>query len=329
MRRVFLATMLVMFLAPAHAAGQSHLLVVSGLGGEARYTEWFTEWGATLVDAAEESYGMPAANVTFLAERTELDPERIDGRSTKAEIEAAFRALAARSRPGETVVVVLMGHGAVGGAGPRVNLPGPDLTATEWAAQLDRLDGRRVAFVNTASSSGAFLEAVAAPERVVVTATKSGMERNEAVFGRHFAAAFAGDGADTDKDGRVSLLEAFVYARAETAREYEDDNKLLTEHAVLDDDGDGKGAEAFTPDGEGRLASILFLGDPAAARAGADAPPELRAALERKRVLEGQLAELRARRASMDPAAYQAALEDVLVGIAEVDEEIRRLGGGG
>lgn len=329
MRRIFLTAMLVTLMAPAHAAGQGHLLVVSGLGGEARYTEWFRDWGAALVDAAVERYGMPPENVTFLAESTDLDPERVSGRSTKAEVEAAFETLARRSRPGEAVFVVLMGHGAVGGQGARINLPGPDLTAVEWAALLDRLDGRRVAFVNTASSSGAFLEAVAAPERVVVTATKSGMERNEAVFGRHFAAAFAGDGADTDKDGRVSLLEAFVYARAETAREYEDDNKLLTEHAVLDDDGDGRGAEEFTADGEGRLARLLFLGDPAAARAGADASPELRAALGQKRNLEGRLAELRARRESMDPAAYQAALEDLLVAIAEVDEEIRRLGGGG
>jgi hypothetical protein len=88
--------------------------------------------------------------------------------------------------------------------------------------------------VNTASASGDFVPVLSGPNRVLVTATKTGFERNETIFGEFFVDAFASDGADTDKDNRVSVLEAFTYARREVTRRYEDSNRLLTEHALLE-----------------------------------------------------------------------------------------------
>ena len=41
--------------------------------------------------------------------------------------------------------------------------------------------------------------------------------------------------ADADKDGRVSVFEAFDYARKETARSYDTAKKIMTEHAMLSD----------------------------------------------------------------------------------------------
>jgi hypothetical protein len=307
----------------------THLLIIAGLGGEKPYSDAFFGYGKLLAQAAVDGYGVPAANVTFLAESADRDPV-IDGRSGKAEIEAAFTKLATASRPNDAVMIVLIGHGTFNAGESKLSLPGPDLTAQDFAMLVDRLEGRRIAFINTTSASGEFLEAVAQPGRVVLTATKSGMERNQTVFPRYFVTAYAEDVADTDKDGRVSLLEAFVYAQHETVRSYEQDGRLLTEHAVLDDDGDGEGiAEPGEGTDEGALASAFFLG---VRRAVADQPPPnatpaLQALYAQKQQLEQQIAALRGRKSSMPESEYQKQLEPLLIDLALTSQEIRKLEG--
>jgi hypothetical protein len=165
--------------------------------------------------------------------------------------------------------------------------------------------------------------------RAVVTATKSGQERNESVFGKHFVDAYAGDAADTDKDGRVSLLEAFTYARLQVEREYSEQNKLLTEHAVLDDDGDKQGSEEPQPgQGDGAIARAMFLGAGAPVGAApAAASPAVRELYEQRRRIESQIEELRGKKTSMAEAEYERQLEDLLVALAKKNEEIRKAEG--
>src|SRR5437764_1298218 len=93
-------------------------------------------------------------------------------------------------------------------------LPKPAAEAQQ-SHLVDKFPSQRVALVNAASASGDFIAALSKKNRIIVTATRSGGEKNETVFGEYFAAAYAGDVADADKDGTVSLLEAFEYARRE------------------------------------------------------------------------------------------------------------------
>jgi hypothetical protein len=231
------------------------------------------------------------------------------------------------------VLIVLFGHGSYQSGESRLSMPGPDLTAQDFAVQLGRLQNQKVVFANTTSASGEFVKALSGPGRVIVTATRSGNERNATNFGEHFAAAFANDVADTDKDGAVSVLEAFSYARTETNRQYEQDKRIPTEHAVLDDNGDQKGTDE--PDREtddGALAQATFIGQ-AAVVAGA-APPEnaspaLRALYAERKAIEDKLAALRALKDSMAAAEYEKQLEDLLVELALKNQEIRRMEGGG
>lgn len=317
----------------AQPASADHLLVITGAAGSPEYARRFETTATTLLDALGRA-GLPAANLTWLAE----DPARTGGRaaarSTRAEVQRALAALAARTGPGDQLLVVLVGHGSHEGADSRINLPGPDLTAAELAAALAPLAGRRLAVVNASSASGDFLPVLAARGRVVVTATKTSLERNETRFGEFFAQAYAGDGADTDKDGRVSLLEAFVFARREVGRLYERERHLLTEHAMLDDDGDGRGsAEPAATAGDGQLARAFVLGartvaSGGAGRAGAavtPANPRAAALLAERGALERDVAALRARKASMAAAAYDAELERLLVAIAEKTRAIRAM----
>lgn len=317
--------------APTPVAAQDlHVLVVTGLGGEPRFRDTFHRWSVMILDAARERFGVPPERMIYLGERVETDPARIRARSTRENVEAAFQELAQRSRPGDRVLVVLIGHGTAAGGESRFNLPGPDPSAAEWAALLDRLAGREVAFVNTASASGDFIPALSQEGRIVVTATRSGREQNETVFGGYFAEALSRPEADLDRDGEVSILEAFEYARQEVARFYREQNRIQTEIALLDDNGDGVGSRAPGVDGEdGARAGRFRMGTSGARvaeRAAAD--PALAALLEQRRALEDRIAALRGRRASMNEAAYERELEDLLVELALVSREIRERGGG-
>lgn len=322
--------------APAPLFAQStrtHVIIVAGIGGEPQYTETYYQWGARLADVAVQRWGVQPGDVTFLAEKPEMDPARIDGRSTKEEIDAALRDIATNAGPADQVFITLIGHGSYQAGEGRFSLPGPDLTGAEFAVMLGQLGHRRVIVANTSSASGEFVQPLAAPDRIVIAATKSGMERNEARFAGHFIDAFAEDGADTDKDGAVSMLEAFEFARIEVAKAYERDNRLLTEHAVLDDNGDGKGSDEPAADKEdGRLAASTFLGRGAATLSGGPPPgaaPELRALYARKLELEKQIEDLKAVRATMDRTRYETELEKLLIELALNSQEIRKMEGGG
>ncbi len=307
-------------------AQTSHLVIVAGLDGDPVFGATMHAWAAAMVDAAVQR-GVAAEDVIYLAPEPSRDPARIDGESRKDRVEAALRELASRAAPDAKVFIVLLGHGSHRGDESRFNLPGPDMTAADFAALLDRFPTQTIVFVNTTSASGGFLAALSGPNRIVVAATKSGNERNLTTFGGHFAEALAADGADVDKDGRVSVLEAFSYARAEVARSYGRGNRLLTEHAVLDDDGDGAGSAAFEDSaGDGRLARSVFLGGGVGAvSAGVPATddPELRRLYNEKADLERRVTLLRSRKDELAPETYERRLEELLLQLAMTNRKIR------
>ena len=322
-----LLTALVLLAAAAHtaAAQGTHLLVIVGLGGDAETSSRFHEWAVTLVDSARDKGRIPPESVIYLGEDPARDPDRISGRSTREGIEGALGRLAARARPGDRVLIVLIGHGASAAGEAKFNLPGRDFSAAEFSKLIDRFPGQTVAFVNTASASGAFLGALSGRDRVIVTATRGDGERNQTRFPEFFVEALVSLEGDLDKDGRVSMLEAFTWARQRTAASYEKDGQILTEHALLDDDGDGKGTDAPGGEsGDGALARTVFVsgaGEHAAPPPGAD--PALRALYEERRVLEERVAALKASRQSMDADRYQQELERLLLELARKSREIR------
>jgi len=325
-----LGLLLALGLAAEADAQQTYLLIVSGLGGEPAYTEQFHGWATKLIDAAQTHYGLPAERMWYLAEKPELDPARIAGRSTRENVEATLRKVAELARGNDHVLIVVFGHGSSTAEGSRVNLPGPDLSAEEFAGLLGALRTQRVTFVNTASASGGFIQALAGQGRTIVTATRTAGERNETVFGGFFVEAFA-DGAekaDQNKDRRVSVLEAFNYAKVQVAHTYEQDGKLLTEHAMLDDDGDGKGTDAPDPlGGDGMLARSLYITAGAEGVADAALPddPQLRALYEERRALEERVEALRVLRAGRTDGRYEPELEQVLIELARTSRTIRDL----
>jgi hypothetical protein len=305
-----LALSVLLAAAPARAA-ESHLLVVAGIGGDPRQRDAFHEQAVALASAAETRLGLRHENVACLTESPERDPSTIDGRSTLDNLGTELAKLRARVQPGDSVFLLLIGHGSFADGEGRFNLPGPDLSPARLSEWLAPLRDQEVVVVSAASASGAFAEALSAPRRVVVTATKSGQERNQTVFGEHFVAALTGQGADVDKNGRVSVQEAYDYATREVARFYQGENRLQTEHARLEDAG-GLARRTFLQGG----------GRDAAAEEKESDDPALAPLYSARRDLERRIEALRGRKDALAPESYAQQLEALLVELAQKNESI-------
>jgi hypothetical protein len=222
---------------------------------------------------------------------------------------------------------VLIGHGTFDGKVAKFNLPGPDMTPADFAPLLKSLPAKHLVFVNTASSSGPFLEELAGPGRTVVTATRTGAERFATLFGGYFVDALFSDNADADKNHRISVLEAFDSAKLGVQRAYEQEGIMLTEHPLLDDSGEGKGVADPKADGKvGRVAAVLSLGTPQAAEA-MPADPKLRGLYEERKDLERRVEGLKLMKSGMEPARYASELEKLLTALAMKSQQIRDLEG--
>jgi len=294
-------------LAPAAHAQQTHLLIVTGLAGEPQFAKTFKETAAALSDAARQKWGVADSSLIVLGEDPALDPTHVKFKSTREEVARAFLTLSKRVAPGDVLFVFLNGHGSGEGPASRVNLPGADATAGEYATWLSGFSKQNVVFVIAGSGGGDFVPVLAGPGRVIVSATRTAMERNESVFAAPFVKGLASAEADSDKDGRISVIEAFTYAKKEVARVYEADKRMLTEHAILSDSA---------------LARTVAFGG-----AQASTNPKIIALVSERQALESQVASLRARKASMETTAYENELELLLLAIAEKSAAIRAAGG--
>jgi hypothetical protein len=340
MRRLLLSGILAHSLMGLGGAGpasgqETHLLTVVGLGGDPEYRELFHGWAADLTSAAAERFNLAEERIVYLGERPDDAPGLIDDRSSLENLTSVLAGMAGEASPRDQILIVLIGHGTGQGEEARFNLPGPDLTPQALDLMLADFPTQTVAVVNTTPSSGPFLSALSGPNRVILTATRTAQERNETQFGGFFVEALLGDASDLDKDGRLSLTEAFQYAKGEVNRYYESLNLLATEHAQLDDNGDGVGSVELGEDStDGRLAGAFWLGSASGLSGVGTVPdsiadPELSRLYQEKAELERRVQELRNLRGRMEESQYEAELEALLVELALKNREIREKGGGG
>jgi hypothetical protein len=287
----------------------TYYVTVSGLGGEPDY---------------EQRFGMWAKDIDkVLKAGTDTKVETLVN-ATREQVRRAFDRIAQEAKPQDAQEVMLIGHGSYDGYEYKINLPGPDLSASELAGLLDRIPATRQLVANMTSCSGGSLEFLRKPNRVVIAATKSGTEKNATVFARYWVEALRDPAADSDKNEVVSALEAFRYADKKTSSFYESQNRLATEHPILEDTGKGEGVRAPSPDnGEGLLASqfpLLRIGTSAAAAQ----DPAKKELLAKKEELEQQIDKLKYEKASITPDEYKKQLEALLLELARTQEALEK-----
>ena len=286
------------------------VVLVVGAPGEPEYGASFADWAERWEAAAE----LGGANVLRVGDRAGLQA-----------------ALAAQERAGDDPLwFVFLGHGTFDGTRAKLNLKGPDVSATElseWLAPIER----PTSVVLCSSSSGPFVNELSRPGRVVVTATKSGHQYSYSRFGEYLSHAIGAPEADLDKDDQVSLLEAFLFASAGVERFYAGESRLASEHALIDDNGDGLGTPATWFRGvratraaegdrlaDGTFAHRMHLVETERERA---MSAEVRG---RRNALEERIEELRLRKPELTEDEYYRELEQLMLRLARLYAQLEK-----
>lgn len=231
----------------------------------------------------------------------------------------------------EELWLVMIGHGTFDGREAKFNLRGPDFTDKQLAEWLKGYVGE-LTVINTASASGSYIPLLSGPNRIIISATKSPNEIFFAHFGAFFAEAIGGKSeADLDNDKQVSLLESFLYAVDQVESFYQKEGRIATEHALIDDNGDGLGTRAdwfegttaikvakdgAEPDGERAMQKVLVKNE-----------FEKRLSVEqikRRDELERKVRALRRRKEELASDAYYADLEKLLLELAKIYREVEK-----
>ena len=299
----------------ANVTSQPTVIVVVGAEGAVTYEKLFQEWADRWIVSAKK-----AGHDVIAIGREAGDSKEVDRTRLQSAITAASKETHAE------LWIVLIGHGTFDKREAKFNLRGPDVSARELAEWLKPV-ARPTAIVNCAAASAPFLGALSGPNRVVIAATKSGAEQNFTRFGDFISRAIADPQADLDKDNQTSLWEAYLAASRRTAEFYSTDGRLLTEHALLDDSGDGLGVRADqfrglipleeTKDGkplDGQHAHQWHLVKNSTDSA---LPPDV---LKQRNELERAVLALRDRKSKLPSDEYLLELERLLVELAELNE---------
>ena len=271
----------------------TRVVTIAGLGGEAEYEQRFVALAQAL-DAVLKGSGPDVHAATLHGPQ-----------ATKERFRQALEEAAKSSGAQDSLIVVLIGHGGFDGVDYKMNLPGPDLSATELAAMLDRAPAARQLVVNTTSASGGSIHALQKPGRTVITATRTGTEKNATVFARYWVEALRDPASDTDKNEVISAMEAFDYAAKKTKNFFDTQKRLATEHAAID----GQDASRF---------ALLRLGS--VQQAAKD--PAKQALLARREELEIKIDDLKRQKAAMQADVYKKQLAALLLELARVQQEI-------
>ena len=295
------------------------VLVVAGLEGDEEYRPAFTE----SINFWKIACAKADVNCTVLGDAPAAEGAEPLRDQLKKRLE---------ENDGTPLWLILIGHGTFDGREAKFNVAGDDFTAKELGQWCKGITGELVV-VNTASSSAPFLKELAGPNRTIVTATKSPNEIYFTRFGRFFSEAVTGlPEADLDNDDQVSILEAYLYASNSVRDFYEQSGRLATEHALIDDNGDGLGTRSEWFEGATAVKTAKSGAEPDGLRAMQQVlvknelekrfPPQLR---ERRDELERKVRTLRRKKSSMEETEYYRRLELLLRDLAEIYRQADKL----
>ena len=252
--------------APAADSGARWAFIICGHPGDEEHRKQFADSASRIVKALTGRFGFAAKNVwiRFGAEDQragrrqppdDVEPQNSDqpplsglrGPATKETLAADAAELRKLVRQDDELWVFLIGHTHSADRAVQFNVSGPDIPPAEFAQWFAGRPCRRSVFFITTPLSGYFLKPLAEPRRVVITATEPDLEVNETLFPSSLAKLLetfpAGSDHDVDKDGVYSLLDLYVAVALDVAGRYTEEELLATEHAQLDDNGDGRGSE--------------------------------------------------------------------------------------
>ena len=297
-----------------HAADR-YAVVITGASGGSAYAEKYNSWRTALVTLLKQKLKYPDDRLFVLAESEGQNVAR----ATRENVRRLFDTLRSRLAAEDTLFVFLIGHGtAADNDDAKFNLVGPDLTSAEWSQLLKPVPGRLV-FIDTTAASYPFMHRLAAPGRVVVTATdtrrpavRDDLPRVRGPGVRRSGCRRRQERPRVDLGGVQLRQRGGASSGSSATASWPPNVRCSTTTATV------PAARPQSPGPDGALARCDLPG--------AEPPDSARNDLLKRRAeLERQLDDLRVRKASSpDPALYDAEIEKVLVEIARLSRESKR-----
>ena len=289
--------LLLLMTLPLPAVAELYVTIIEGLGGTDQYVQRFAEQTAKLRQATGMVTGNKGSKV-------------LSGQgATRKNILTYGKSLVMSVKAGDRTILILVGHGSYDGHEYKFNIPGPDLTSADIGTIMSGWQAQRQLLLVFSSASGAILKDLQKDNRIIITATRSGNERNAPIFGTYFIAALQEATADTDKNDAISATEAYAYAERLTKDYYQGEGRLATEHPQLQ----GAGAGQF------QLSRLTPVREPGS-------NPELARLDQQRQQLDQAIADLRLHKADYrDNDEYLNSLQDLLLQLSKVEEQIEAL----
>ena len=304
------------------ADSKKFVLIMAGptVGEDNKST--FRQWAFSLHDILARDYGYSSESITLLHDQGRNSSEdqsaaaRVDGPVNLAGITHAIEVLQGQVKQGDQITIYLIGHGSGADEESKFNIVGPDITGTQFAEMLDPFSEQDIVIVNTTSASYGFSASLSSEGRVVISSTRSPSEKFDPIFSRYFIEALDQRNGDRDKNNRVSMLEAFNYAKVSVDQWYEGQGRLASEHAGLDDNGDALfSLNPTIVDVDGRLAEIAYIDT--LEDDGENLSDRALSLKARMQEVERSVFILRGRKADFLEADYWRQLETLLVELAK------------
>ncbi len=214
--RILLFLLALAFGAAWAGAGDSYALLVAGTPDSAVYARRYNDW-LSRMDGVLRKAGVPAKNIRVLSADPDYKATAVWASANAANLARAFTEIGGGMKPADRFFLVLFGHGVAGEKPPTFVVPGPQPSAEDFAKWLDALPAQNQIVLNFSASSGVFLPFLAKKGRINLSALAP-TEGSEAVLPEFFLRGVEAGRADADKDGSVTLLEAFNWSAWEVAQ---------------------------------------------------------------------------------------------------------------
>jgi len=263
MRRIIIAVLVVLLSVSTTVFAADYVLILGGVGGEKSYYDKF--WSATsrFHQLLTQQYGYPSEQITFLFEDEGVSPGLVTGEARRDRVLEAFAVLAEVVEPTDRFILLMIGHASRTSSGVTFNLKGRDISQQEYTDSINNIRAEQQLIVLGFPYSARMVQGISGSGRIIITSssTREGYA-SQAGFGDLFVDVFSDPTADTNSDGVISLLEAFVWMQTRVDEWYKQDGAIQSEHPHLDDNGDGRASRKdVVANGEGTLADKTFLGE--------------------------------------------------------------------
>jgi len=229
------------------------MVVLCSLGGDEEHEEKLTTAVEQLVSSAGPVFGVKPEHVRIMLSSSKMTKKTAGSKPCdQGSLTELAADLIASSDSQSQYFFFLLGHSHLEGRSCQFNIAGPDVDQMDYAKLFGKLPGKEQVHWIGLPASGYWIKPLTDANHTIITATEADNEITATEMPFALGGILAGTAEhakleDIDKDGRLTLLDLYLAVNIEVHQSFVTQDYLPTEHAQLDDNGDGRGTELQEP----------------------------------------------------------------------------------